>query len=114
MSWDEADWAYTIFKGIPNRLKKLFWNEPNIEGIENGCVQIYERSKNVCHLSEEGLHELEYIAIIFGISIEYQYLDYYKYYFDYRGKEPNAEKINEYIAEEIENNKTIIYQLKYL
>lgn len=95
MSWDEADWAYTRYTGEPERLKKLFDNKPRFHyyDIKESEVTIHERWKGLWPLSEEELDELENVAIIYGIRIEYQYLDYNKHCFDHRNKEPNIIKI---------------------
>ncbi|MCE8480904.1 hypothetical protein J8869_00985 [Bacteroides uniformis] len=97
MSWDEKDWAYTWFTGKRCRLNLLFrdFNITDIEEDEkevNYTIREYDR--NVYEFSIMSKEEMDQLAKVYGIMIEYQYLGNYRYCFDYRNKECIFERIN--------------------
>lgn len=97
MSWDEKDWAYTWFTGKRCRLNLLFrdFNITDIEEDEkevNYTIREYDRY--VYEFSIMSKEEMDQLAKVYGIMIEYQYLGNYRYCFDYRNKECIFERIN--------------------
>ncbi len=93
MSWDEKDWSNTTITGIPERygVSKIS------EKVNNSEIshEIFLRDFNIPDLGNA--IELEKIAKLFGVMIEYRYLGGYKYCYDFRAFAPqlNKEEINQ-------------------
>ena len=85
MSWDEKDWAYTWITGKRCRLNLLFRDFTSTDELDvESCHTIYEYDRNVYEFGIMDKEEMQEVARIYGIMIEYQYLGNYRYRFDYR------------------------------
>ena len=85
MSWDENDWAYTWITGKRCRLNLLFRDFTSTDELDvELCHTIYEYDRNVYEFGIMDKEDMQEIARIYGVMIEYQYLDYHRYCFDYR------------------------------
>lgn len=85
MSWDEKDWAYTWITGKRCRLNLLFRDFTSTDELDvESCHTIYEYGRNVYEFGIMDKEDMQEIARIYGVMIEYQYLDYHRYCFDYR------------------------------
>lgn len=85
MSWDEKDWAYTWITGKRYRLNLLFRDFTSTDELEEERRHtIYEYNRNVYEFGIMDKEKMQEVARIYGVMIEYQYLGYHRYRFDYR------------------------------
>lgn len=88
MSWDEQDWSNTYIIGKTER----FGKSKISNDICNGEVEHRIRLKGY-HVPDLGFSfQLDKIACLFGVMIQYQYLGGTYYRYDYRKNEPELSK----------------------